>query len=481
MPPLKDILLRPAGPGFLVGLFLLALALRLINLLTLTGDDAFFRVEDSGEYVKGASAWIANGSIPGYLAGEIVLPTERMPVYFWFLVAIRNLFGEPLAAVAAVQSVIDAGTCVLIAMLGARLRTEMARLSGLVAALWPNLIIHANLVIQDTLFLFLLTAWLLALCHFAARPSLRQAGIVGLLFGAAFMVRSVLQFMVPLVPIVLILLVWRRSRVTVDRADGGGRGLALALSSPLVFLVAAALVLSPVLYRNITAFGTVSPTTQSGLHALFWTATLVRMDETGRDFKTEAQRTHARFNARMARRGIDVSKLNPFERDALYREMAVEELTSFPVWRLAKVWTQGAVINLFSPSILSDQRVRSLPRPSFYQTGGRSLPERAWRYFFDDPGWFQIIIALALIGVLVISIIKLIGLWQWLRHRPWSGIGMMLFVFYFLAISGPTAGPKYRMPFEPLMILLMALGLATLLGLRLWQRKGRGAEDTPAM
>ena len=140
------------------------------------------------------------------------------------------------------------------------------------------------------------------------------------------------------------------------------------------------------------------------------------------------------------------------------------------MWRLAKVWTQGAVINLFSPAVLSDQRVRSLPRPSFYATGGKSLPERAWRYFFEDPGWFQIIIGLALLFGLAMAAIQLVGLWQLLRGWPLATIGLMALVFYFLAISGPTAGPKYRMPFEPVMVLLFAAGLARLLG---WRRPAR--------
>ena len=138
----------------------------------------------------------------------------------------------------------------------------------------------------------------------------------------------------------------------------------------------------------------------------------------------------------------------------------MEELLATPVWRLVKVWVQGAAINLLSPSVLSDARVRALPRPSFYETRGTGLVSRLWQYFFADPGWFQIVVLLALAASLVVVLIQLVGLWRLIRAAPFAAAGFILLLGYFLAISGPTAGPKYRMPMEPALIVLFAVGLA---------------------
>ena len=453
-------LFQPISARFLVLLFLLALAFRILNLLTLSGDEKMFQIGDSGGYLREAAAWIARGTFAGYLNGEIVLPMERMPGYLWVLAGIRAAFGGTPVAIAAVQSVADAGTCVLIALLAARVHEDFGRIAGVCAAVWPNLIIHANLVLQDTLFLFFFAAWMLAVARFADTPRLRLALMAGFLFGGALMVRSVIQFGVPLAVLLVIFLA--------ARGRAGAVGVAAA---PVVFLLAVLVPLTPVLYRNITNFGTMALTTQTGLHALFWTTTLVRMDEKGTDFDTEVKVIQAKFEARLKARGIEKTQLNPFEVDALRQDMATEELLATPVWRLAKVWTQGAVITLFSPAVLFDKRVRSLPRPSFYATAGTNLPERIWRYFFDDPGWFQCIIGLALLVGLGMAIIQFVGLWQMLRGWPLATLGIAILVFYFLAVSGPTAGPKYRMPFEPVMVLLFSIGVAWLLG---WRRPPTG-------
>ena len=436
---------------FLVLLFAAALALRIVNLLTLAGDDGLFQFGDSNAYLNGAEAWLKSGTFGDYLEGEFVLPSERMPGYFWFLAGIHSLSGGSLAAIVLVQSLFDAGTCVLIALLATRILPEAGRLAGIAAAVWPNLIIHANLVLQDTLFLFFFTASLLAMAHVARRPSLRVVAVAGLLFGLAFLTRSVVQFLVPVLSVAVLILVMRR-------CPGPWRGIAAAA----VFLIAAAAPISPVLYRNLTNFGAVAPTTQAGLHLLLWTVPLVRADQNGTTMEAESTKMNAMFNAHLKTRGLAREKLDPFALDREMRAVAMKELLATPLWRLAKVWVQGAAINILSPSILSDGRVRALPRPSFAETRGTGLISRAWHYFFDDFRLFQALILLAIAGTLVVVLFQLAGLWRLLRRAPFAALGLVLLIGYFLAISGPTAGPKYRMPIEPALIILLAAGLSPL-------------------
>jgi 4-amino-4-deoxy-L-arabinose transferase-like glycosyltransferase len=429
--------------------FALALVVRMINVWALSGvENGFYFGESVGEYVNHALLWRQQGDFWSYLGGTIVLPPERAPGYFWFLSAIYSLFGHAALPVAAIQGVFDAGTCLLIGLLARPLGPAAARLAGLSAAVWPNLVIHSALVLQDSLFLFFLTGFLVLLVACARRPGYRLVAGAGLLFGLAFMIRAVIQFLPIVMLVVIAILAWRKRR----RA-------APTILAPLVFVVAMLVPLSPMVYRNVTAFHTIAPTTQAGLHALFWTTTLIHMDQRGTTFDAESLRTRARYDAWLKEKGLSEEGLNPFEIDALRRRRALEELLQIPVTRLIKVWVQGAAINLLSPSVLSDARVRALPRPSFYATPGKGLFGRAWAYFFGDPGWFQIVVLVGLAGSVLAFLLQLWGLAALFRFSRLAAIGAILFVAYFLAISGPTAGPKYRMPFEPVMIVLFALGL----------------------
>lgn len=460
--PLLD---RPFTWRDAVVLIVLALVVRMVNVWLLAGvKDGFYFGESVTEYMNHAKVWLRHGEFRTYLDGARLLPTERSPGYFWFLSGVFSLFGTAPAAVAAIQGVVDAGTCLLVALLALPLGAATARLAGLSAALWPNLVIHSALVLQDTLFLFFLTGFLVLVTAFVRRPSYGRTLAAGLVFGLAFMVRAVIQFLPIVLVVALAAVAWWRTR-----------SASRTVAAPVLFVVAMLVPLSPLVYRNATAFGTVSPTTQSGLHALFWTITLIKMDERGTTFDAESLRTRARYQAWLKDRGLSEKGLNPFQVDALRRRRALEELGEIPVWRLAKVWTQGAAINLLSPSILSDARVRALPRPSFYATPGKGLFERAWAYFFADPGWFQILVLVGLTASLLAFLLQLLGLGILFRHSRPAAVATVLFVGYFLAISGPTAGPKYRMPFEPVAIVLFALGLEAALRRTRPRRPGKAA------
>lgn len=137
----------------------------------------------------------------------------------------------------ALNLVLSVATIALVFELARRLAGERV---GLVAAaliaLWPNLIVYSGVVLTETLFLFLLVALLLvalASPAVARSPGLWRMATIGVLLGAAGMVRPTLFVLAP-----LLLLLWWRA------------GVATAVwRTALVGLVALALVL-PWTVRN---------------------------------------------------------------------------------------------------------------------------------------------------------------------------------------------------------------------------------------
>jgi hypothetical protein len=49
-----------------------------------------------------------------------------------------------------------------------------------------------------------------------------------------------------------------------------------------------------------------------------------------------------------------------------------------------------------------------------------------------------------------------------LRTHFWPGIFGCLLIAYFLLINGPVGAPKYRLPFEPIMIIFQAIALSSI-------------------
>jgi hypothetical protein len=60
------------------------------------------------------------------------------------------------------------------------------------------------------------------------------------------------------------------------------------------------------------------------------------------------------------------------------------------------------------------------------------------------------------------------------RTLPWAAVFAGGVLAYFLLLSGPVAAPKYRLPMEPVLIVLAALPLA-----RLAQRGSRNPTPAP--
>ena len=152
----------------------------------------------------------------------------------------------------------------------------------------------------------------------------------------------------------------------------------------------------------------------------------------------------------------------PFRRAAILAEVARDEMARLPLSAYAKAWLEGMVVNLAAPALLADPRVRALPKPSFYDTPGTSLWERARRYVFDDPGAYQLLLVIGVIGMLPFLALEAIGLVMLARTLPWAAVFAGGVLAYFLLLSGPVATPKYRMPMEPVLIVLSTIPLTWL-------------------
>jgi hypothetical protein len=58
--------------------------------------------------------------------------------------------------------------------------------------------------------------------------------------------------------------------------------------------------------------------------------------------------------------------------------------------------------------------------------------------------------------------LELVGFVMLARTLPWAALFAAGVVGYFLLVNGPVAAPKYRLPMEPVLIVLAAIPLAWL-------------------
>jgi Dolichyl-phosphate-mannose-protein mannosyltransferase len=423
----------------LATVFVLALFIRLINLALLTGRNSFFAEQDTFAY------WALGAALakPESFWPTLSATTDRMPLYPLLLAGVQHMFGDAPRVVALIQAVIDAATCALIAALGALISPRVGLIAGILAALSLTLIVFSTQILTDSLFLFFFAAMLLAGAHFLRRPTIKLATCAGLGGGLALATRpAVAMLLVAAVPVVFAVALVQR------------RGLVAALAAAVAFGIAAAAPISPVLLRNAIQYDSYGITSQTGDYLAFWIVPLVTERAAGIPYQTTFERMETRY------RQASSAEPNPFRRSAIASRLARDEMARLPTIAIAKAWLEGMVVNLAAPALLSDPRVRALPKPSFYSTPGGSLWQKARNYLFDDPGRYQFLLILGLIAMLPFLALEGIGFVLLARTTPWAAVFAGGVLAYFLLLNGPITAPKYRLPMEPMLIVLAAIPLA---------------------
>jgi 4-amino-4-deoxy-L-arabinose transferase-like glycosyltransferase len=447
--------------GRLIGVFALALFVRLINIAFLDGNLAFFAEQDAFTYWGlGAALAKSDGFWPTLLA-----MTDRMPLYPLLLADVWATFGDAPRVVAIVQAVIDAGTCVLIAALGGLISPRVGLIAGIIAAFSVTLVVFSTQILTDTLFLFFVALMLLAGARFLLRPTLPLALVAGLAGGLGVATRPVLApLLLAAVPVVFLVALRARRRA------------APALLATVLFVVAVAAPVAPVWLRNWVHYGSPSLTAQTGDHLAFWIVPLVKERADGTPYQTTVDRMEARYRQALAERGASAQS-NPFVLAAMKAEVAREEMARLPLKAFAAAWLEGMVVNVGAPALLGDPRVRALPKPSFYNTPGAGLWQKARAYLFDDPGRYQLLLVAGLIAMVPMLVLEAIGFVMLARMLPWAAAFAGGVLAYFLLVNGPVATPKYRLPMEPVLIVLAAIPLARLTERwsRRWGQSARAA------
>lgn len=438
------------GKAWLLAIFALALLVRGINLTTIPDQPSWHLEPDSAIYLELRDNFLETGRFLRRDANDGYAPEiERVPGYPLLLAALAGVGLDSPASIVWTQAVIDAGTVVLIALLGATIGPVVGLLAGLLAAFWPNMVVNSTLVLGDTLFLFLITASFLCFARFMRGPAFRVAAFGGLLFGLSLMVRPVFQFLPPILAL-----------AAFGSALRNGKGVGVSAGMAAVLIAALALPVAPLIQRNLVQFDTVSLTAQGGTHLLGWVLPLVQWHSQGTPYEEAFQEARVDFDRYLAAEGIDPATLGSFDASRHKQRYVLKALGQVPAADIAEAWVKGAAINLAAPAIASDPRIRSMRTGSLIEDdGGGGWAARLLRQFQTTSPAATAVLVAGLAGSALFSLLQLIGAVSVWSRMPWAVVFGVLLAVYILAVMGPVAGTKYRLPFAMAEIVFAAAGL----------------------
>ncbi|MBN9495427.1 MAG: glycosyltransferase family 39 protein [Alphaproteobacteria bacterium] len=416
-------------------LFALAFALRLAWL-------AFTGVSEPATFHPDSPMFLTLAAGPDWWQGS----ADRMPGYTLFLHLTMMPFGpDSYWAPIVVQMAIDAIACIAIARTAEIVKPGAGRYAGLFAALNPTQIVLAATMLGDTIFVACLAFGFLSL----ARLWKGEGGpaAIGFWFGLALFNRAVVWPFLPVLGLAIFLL--KRGRI-------GVRDAVIVLGIVAAFA-------APMILRNGFVHGNFALSSQGPIHMALWWYPLVREAEDGTPYPQSFAEMRARYFELRAGRAAPHGDRNPFDAAAIYRELTREYLWALPPQAFVKAWLSGMAINLASPATLMIPQVMKIRRIGFYDTEGET-PLSKMRNFITDSSTARYLAWMAG-GALIewpMRLLGVLGLWLLLRNRPTRApaIFAIAWIGFILAVQGPVASAKYRLPIEPIAMALAGAACA---------------------
>lgn len=418
---------------------------------------------DSKMYIFLAEGLSRNGSF-SYPDTPNSPDVERMPGYPAFLTMVNGLFGNYLSVV-LFQVILDCFSCVVVYLLGEKVWKGTGLISTLLAAVNIGLITYAHFILNDSLFLFVFLLSLLAIFRSLNDPSWKWYLLSGFGIGVSAYIRPVIVYF----PFFFVPLFFPHLVLAQKQAILQSTGKAAAIG--IMFVLS----LSPWFVRNHMHYGRYQLTAQTGEHLLQYIVPFSWQYSKGIPFIEGMKKANADFSDLIDREGLDITKVDPFEKSDLKVKLGLEHLKKEPKSAIAKAWLFGMAKNLFAPSIIDFSYLLGIDRPHFFYSQGKTLIDRGWNFIRSMKGWFGWALIGSMVGIVLSRLLQLWGFFLLFRKKNWEALLCLLIIGYFLIVSGPVGYAKYRLPFEPILIVLMAIGIKDLHG-RLLEVRGRRLE-----
>jgi 4-amino-4-deoxy-L-arabinose transferase-like glycosyltransferase len=423
---------------YLVLILLLALASRAVLLSIAWRSDSAALAPDSAGYLTAATSLSISGTFQTGGRPEIL----RTPGYPLFLAAcgLTGPLGYGVAQI--VQVLLDVLLVYLTYRLAARLVNPTAALlaAGLQAVSVPAMLASVH-ILSDGLFSLIITATVVMLVRHLRQEKWWPLVASAVLTAGATYVRPVGFILVPIVTLVLL----RANRFV----------------GAVSYLLAFALLVAPWFARNELVAGYAGFSSIAGYNLLYYEAADVRASIAGTSVERARQELDEIYQKR-----LQLSQIEPSSAEAnrLQGRIGREVLRANPVtWAFVHLKTSGASLLPASTGILEMYGMTSCGRGALSVLHTRG-PLAAAKYYFDSrPGAVILVLpeALMLIAKYLACLVFVLLYPLCFRKLGWDSRGLamvLLTAVAFLAVAGPAATPRFRVPVEPLLNIAAAAG-----------------------
>ncbi len=405
------------------------------------GDAGVFLFPDSAGYLRPAQELLRSGSFADSDRPEIT----RTPGYPVFLVPGIAL-GRPVLVTIALQLILSLLTAWLVYRIAQLLfeNEQAAAAAAFLYALEPLSILYTSLLLTETLFTALITAFFLCLAdYFQRRQAVATLVLAGLALAASVYVRPVSYYLPILATLALLpalLLRFKRWKYALQAA---------------VFLAASFAPVAAWQIRNRIETGYGGFSAISDLNLYLYQAAAVRAKVEGLPFQ-EAQQRMRSFEGHPEHQSWTEAQESQFMRQEGLRVILKHPLV------YAGIHLRGMVRILFDPGSMDYLKLfHSYPRLGgiLANIEDRGLVSVVLGLQRSNPLAFWTQLALVVL-LLLYYLFVLFGLFGKDCVGLWGKLALVALAAYFIAISGgPIGYSRFRHPAMPLLCVLAGCGL----------------------
>ncbi len=292
-----------------LGIFVLAYALRFIYLLQMKSSPLFFSPTMDPLY---HDVWAQNIAGGNWIGGKVFF---RAPFYVYFLAIVYKIFGHDYIIPRLIQHLVGSFSCVLVYFLARKLfNRKVAVVSGLIAATYGMFIYFEGELLLDSFLVLFDLLLILFLLKARENPKFSKWFLCGIILGLSAITRPNIIVFIPVVWL-WIFLVFRKKKT-----------LKAIQTYSASFLLGSILIISPVTLRNMIAGGdTVLIASQGGINFYIGnnenadgvSAIFYKEDWQYRDFQQMAERETGKslkpseISSFYYRKGVDFYLENP--------------------------------------------------------------------------------------------------------------------------------------------------------------------------
>lgn len=375
---------------------------------------------------------------------NIVSPPVQPVGYHFFLGLLYLFFGHHVAAVVLVQLLLMIAVIMMLISIAMRLQgREVAMVVGLLAAINIGFLIYPQLILAETLLVFLLLLFVSYYINFLERSEESKALIFsGLLLGISMLVKPVaLLFIVP-----LLILTYIAHDISMIKR----------MRNLLLLSVCFALPIISYMERNYICYGTFSfaPMAQLNIYQCFLAKVISHVESIEQQ---EVIETKLRFTAHQA---FDDAGWHQAQEYFSYYISSYPHIFCY-IWMInvIKTWLGLYITQLKSMIEPPDH----LPLHSFFNQKG-SLLDRFYSYIVGATSstgvitlaWIEFFYTVMRLGCAAI------GLFILFHRRGILGWFFLSMMIVFSIVTGIDGCCRYRITFEPILLLLAAMGLVYL-------------------